>query len=142
MRIQTKKEKIAVCLMLNDPDREICNLPDPAAVPASPAVRSPGVSSKIKANHGLLFCATFCLVHFFCKIFKTTKTTPIPEGASAMPRKSNEKRSVVAVVSRPPGLNIVFDEDADDDDDDDDDGDEKIDDGDDQRSVVAVVPLG
>ena len=59
-----------------------------------------------------------------------------------MPRKSNEKRSVVAVVSRPPGLNIVFDEDADDDDDDDDDGDEKIDDGDDQRSVVAVVPLG
>ena len=59
-----------------------------------------------------------------------------------MPRKSDEKRSVVAVVSRPPGLNIVFDEDADDDDDDDDDGDEKIDDGDDQRSVVAVVPLG
>ena len=59
-----------------------------------------------------------------------------------MPRKSNEKRSVVAVVGRPPGLNIVFDEDADDDDDDDDDGDEKIDDGDDQRSVVAVVPLG
>ena len=31
-----------------------------------------------------------------------------------MPRKSNEKRSVVAVVGRPPGLNIVFDEDADD----------------------------
>ena len=64
-----------------------------------------------------------------------------------MPRKSNEKRSVVAVVGRPPGLNIVFDEDADDDDDadddaDDDDGDEKIDDGYDQRSVVAVVPLG
>ena len=35
-----------------------------------------------------------------------------------MPRKSNEKRSVVAVVGRPPGLNIVFDDDSDDDDDD------------------------
>ena len=46
-----------------------------------------------------------------------------------MPRKSNEKRPVVAVVGRPPGLSIVFDDDADDDD-----GDEKIDDGDDQRS--------
>ena len=59
------------------------------------------------------------LSSFFCKIFKTTKTTPIPEGASAMPRKSNEKRPVVAVVGRPPGLNIVSDDDAVDDDDDD-----------------------
>ena len=28
-----------------------------------------------------------------------------------MPRKSNEKRPVVAVVGRPPGLNIIFDDD-------------------------------
>ena len=37
-----------------------------------------------------------------------------------MPRKSNEKRPVVAVVGRPPRLNIVFDDDADGDDDADD----------------------
>ena len=37
-----------------------------------------------------------------------------------MPRKSNEKRSIVAVVGRPPRLNIVFDDDADGDDDADD----------------------
>ena len=41
-----------------------------------------------------------------------------------MPRKSNEKRSVVAVVSRPPGLNIVFDDDDADGDDDADDADD------------------
>ena len=51
-----------------------------------------------------------------------------------MPRKSNEKRPVVAVVGRPPRLGIVFDDDAVDDD-----GDEIIDEGDAQRSVVAVV---
>ena len=46
-------------MLITDPDREIRNLPDPAAVPASPAVRSPGGSNKIKAH-----VATCCLVHF------------------------------------------------------------------------------
>ena len=102
-------------MLITDPDREICNLPDPAAVPASPAVRSP--ENKIKANHGFFVLCHMLFTSIFCKILKTTKTTLIPEGASAVPGKSNEKRPVVAVVGRPPGLNIVFDDDAHDDDD-------------------------